>query len=1042
VNHSLHIQKIMSRFLHVTIGLILALAFADQGRAANIAGGYTNSFAAQPGAGDWSTFSIAGAAATLLDAGAVDAAVQSVSASSITTATTLDGTEPPAFNANATWASTGLYLQTRVTGNNATLLMCTLFNNLGVNAIGTTISYDFNRVLPAAEEIDGHRAFYSLTGAPGSWVPISQFFTATPQRLSVTLNLNWPNNTPLYIVWADDNGSGSPDTGYQIDNFSAIAIPGTQTPVTVTTQPVSQNVAELAPVTFTVGLGGYLPPTLQWYTNDVAIPGATSLSYHIPAVPLSYHGLNFKVIAQNVASNVTYYATSSVATLTVNADTVAPVILSAQPAGLNQLVVSFSERLAVGSATTLANYSITGPGGSLIISNAVLDATQTNVVLTVSTMTLATAYTLTVNGITDLSAAANTVAANSQVQFTAAAIAFVDIGGPAIGGSVTTAGSGYRISGGGTNMTGSSDQFTFAYQLVAGDFDNKVRLDSLTARDAYAMAGLMARETLDANSRFAASMASPSLSGCFILQRSVADTGTAFGNNFPVNYPHTWLRLTRVGNVFTAYGGFDGQTWVQLGTVTIAMPSSVYFGYAVCGANTSQAASVELRDISSGLGGTVVPSLTRSIEPLSVSSRRTGLVISEIMYNPRNRTDNKDLAFIEIFNADPIFEDLSGYRLGGDAGYTFPTGTVLQAGSFIVVAASPLDVQSEYGITGVYGPWTNALSNSGGTVRLRNALDAVLLEVNYETTAPWPLAADSAGHSLVLAQPSYGEDDSRAWAASDVIGGSPGRADSVSPEPLRNLVINEFLSRTVPPAEDFIELYNRGTTALDISGAWLSDSANTNKFRIPNGTVLPARGFAVFSETQLGFGLSSSGEKILLVSSNQNRVLDAWTFDSQDDAISSGRFPDGSVNIRELSALTPGAINAPPLQRSIVINELMFDPISGDEDDDYIELYNRGASTVNLGRWQFTAGVDYTFPANTLIAPGSYVVVAKNRNRMLANYANLNATNVFGNFDGSLRNNGERLALSMPDEIITTNGAVLAAGAGDNGRTAAAAVSS
>ncbi|HTD68326.1 MAG TPA: lamin tail domain-containing protein, partial [Candidatus Limnocylindria bacterium] len=748
--------------------------------------------------------------------------------------------------------------------------------------------------------------------------------------------------------------------------------------------------------------------------------------YHIPAVPLSYHGLNFKVIAQNVASNVTYYATSSVATLTVNADTVAPVILSAQPAGLNQLVVSFSERLAVGSATTLANYSITGPGGSLIISNAVLDATQTNVVLTVSTMTLATAYTLTVNGITDLSAAANTVAANSQVQFTAAAIAFVDIGGPAIGGSVTTAGSGYRISGGGTNMTGSSDQFTFAYQLVAGDFDNKVRLDSLTARDAYAMAGLMARETLDANSRFAASMASPSLSGCFILQRSVADTGTAFGNNFPVNYPHTWLRLTRVGNVFTAYGGFDGQTWVQLGTVTIAMPSSVYFGYAVCGANTSQAASVELRDISSGLGGTVVPSLTRSIEPLSVSSRRTGLVISEIMYNPRNRTDNKDLAFIEIFNADPIFEDLSGYRLGGDAGYTFPTGTVLQAGSFIVVAASPLDVQSEYGITGVYGPWTNALSNSGGTVRLRNALDAVLLEVNYDTTAPWPLAADSAGHSLVLAQPSYGEDDSRAWAASDVIGGSPGRADSVSPEPLRNLVINEFLSRTVPPAEDFIELYNRGTTALDISGAWLSDSANTNKFRIPNGTVLPARGFAVFSETQLGFGLSSSGEKILLVSSNQNRVLDAWTFDSQDDAISSGRFPDGSVNIRELSALTPGAINAPPLQRSIVINELMFDPISGDEDDDYIELYNRGASTVNLGRWQFTAGVDYTFPANTLIAPGSYVVVAKNRNRMLANYANLNATNVFGNFDGSLRNNGERLALSMPDEIITTNGAVLA----------------
>ncbi|HTD66310.1 MAG TPA: hypothetical protein VK846_07260, partial [Candidatus Limnocylindria bacterium] len=63
--------------LSQTLIIVLSLCAASV-RAANIAGGYTNSFAAQPGAGDWSTFSIAGAAATLLDAGAVDAAVQSV----------------------------------------------------------------------------------------------------------------------------------------------------------------------------------------------------------------------------------------------------------------------------------------------------------------------------------------------------------------------------------------------------------------------------------------------------------------------------------------------------------------------------------------------------------------------------------------------------------------------------------------------------------------------------------------------------------------------------------------------------------------------------------------------------------------------------------------------------------------------------------------------------------------------------------------------------------------------------------------------------
>ena len=104
----------------------------------------------------------------------------------------------------------------------------------------------------------------------------------------------------------------------------------------------------------------------------------------------------------------------------------------------------------------------------------------------------------------------------------------------------------------------------------------------------------------------------------------------------------------------------------------------------------------------------------------------------------------------------------------------------------------------------------------------------------------------------------------------------------MGPEPLRNLVINEFFARSVFPAQDFIELYNRSTAPLNISGAWLSDSPSTNKFRIPDGTVLPARGFISFTESQLGFGLDSFGEKIFLVNSNQNRILDVWQFDLRD----------------------------------------------------------------------------------------------------------------------------------------------------------------
>ena len=49
---------------------------------------------------------------------------------------------------------------------------------------------------------------------------------------------------------------------------------------------------------------------------------------------------------------------------------------------------------------------------------------------------------------------------------------------------------------------------------------------------------------------------------------------------------------------------------------------------------------------------------------------------------------------------------------------------------------------------------------------------AVLLTVPYSNDPPWPIAADEAGHSLVLANPTYGEEDPRAWDISDVVGGS------------------------------------------------------------------------------------------------------------------------------------------------------------------------------------------------------------------------------------------------------------------------------
>src|SRR6185503_6260090 len=107
--------------------------------------------------------------------------------------------------------------------------------------------------------------------------------------------------------------------------------------------------------------------------------------------------------------------------------------------------------------------------------------------------------------------------------------------------------------------------------------------------------------------------------------------------------------------------------------------------------------------------------------------------------------------FVEIFNTLGEPQDLSGYRLSGEVDYTFPPNTILPGGGFAVVARVPADVQSLYGITGVFGPFknTNNLSNKSGVIRLRHRTGAVLLEAKYDSDFPYPLAADGAGQSLI-----------------------------------------------------------------------------------------------------------------------------------------------------------------------------------------------------------------------------------------------------------------------------------------------------
>jgi hypothetical protein len=193
-------------------------------------------FDTAPASGDWSTLSVGGAAGTYTSTAALDTAVSNLNAANITTALAATASWPPTGSTLARWnngTAVGAQrcLQTRANGNAYLVLMARLLNATGANVSSITVSYAWgqwnNR--PVNESIAGQRAFYSLTGAPGSWQLIpgfSVFDNNSPnQTLSATVNVGtWPPGTTLYLLWIDDNGPGvdtNPKQGaYTLDDFT------------------------------------------------------------------------------------------------------------------------------------------------------------------------------------------------------------------------------------------------------------------------------------------------------------------------------------------------------------------------------------------------------------------------------------------------------------------------------------------------------------------------------------------------------------------------------------------------------------------------------------------------------------------------------------------------------------------------------------------------------------------------------------------------------------------------------------------------------
>ena len=80
--------------------------------------------------------------------------------------------------------------------------------------------------------------------------------------------------------------------------------------------------------------------------------------------------------------------------------------------------------------------------------------------------------------------------------------------------------------------------------------------------------------------------------------------------------------------------------------------------------------------------------------------------------------------------------------------------------------------------------------------------------------------------------------------------------------------------------------------------------------------------------------------------------------------------------------------------------------------EEWIELYNRGPSNVDLSDWRISGSVDYSLPSGTSLASGAYLVVARDSATLSAAHPSIT---ILGDYAGKLPNSRGKITLRNAD---------------------------
>lgn len=259
-----------------------------------------------------------------------------------------------------------------------------------------------------------------------------------------------------------------------------------------------------------------------------------------------------------------------------------------------EVSVDYEESVARNSVINVESYSFPGAGGAGIAIEGIRYVTLNNaVILTVTELRTNELYSIQIE---NLRTTNNLPIATVTIGFRTKAMSWTAIGVQELGfpaDTVAVGEAGFDLVSGGSQMRDEYDESTFAFEQVTGNFDKKVRIQFQEPSSVEARAGLMVREALDAGRSRPVDPTDRTTAFSRYLQVQVNPSGVAYvqegvsGNNlYQINFrgqtgitlnpeitnnvappgSNSWVRLRRVGEVFSAFRGNDGTNWVLIGS--------------------------------------------------------------------------------------------------------------------------------------------------------------------------------------------------------------------------------------------------------------------------------------------------------------------------------------------------------------------------------------------------------------------------------------------------------------------------------------------